>query len=314
MTKARTIKNNREGLGLTELIRLFPDDEAARAWFEAHRWGNEKSCPRCGSLAIIENQATSRKEPYKCKDCRSFFSVKTGTIMTKSKVSLQEWVIAIYLITTNLKGVSSYKLGRDISRTQKTAWLLAQKIRAGFIDNGEKLSGTIEADETFIGGKARNMSKAKRAKLSGTGYADKVVVFGAKERGGKVRAMPVKNTGRITLQNAVIKNVELGSALYTDELASYKRLGKVYNHQSVNHGAWEYVKGQAHTNGIESFWALLKRGYHGTHHHISIKHLHRYINEFAGRHNNRQSSTLEQMAIITQGFIGKRLTYRELVK
>ena len=311
MTKVRTIKNNRKGLSLVELTRLFPDEKSAIAWFETHRWGDEKSCPKCGSLAIIKNNAASRKEPYRCKDCRAFFSVMTGTIMYNSKVSLREWVIAIYLISTNLKGVSSYKLGRDLGRTQKTAWLLAQKIRDSFVASSNKLEGEVEADETFIGGKARNMKRSKRTKAH---IPNKQAVLGMVERGGRIIAKPVRNTGAITLRNEVIRNVKLGSTLYTDELASYKKLGKVYNHQSVNHSAWEYVRGQAHTNGIESFWALLKRGYHGTHHHLSIKHLHRYINEFAGRHNNRSIETLEQMAIITQGFIGKRLTYKELVK
>ena len=310
----RTRKNQRAGISLIELTKLFPDEDSAIKWFENIKWGKSgKHCPHCGGvrISIITNK---QPMPYRCKDCRKHFSVKTGTIMAKSNLPVRKWVFAIYLMTTNLKGVSSMKLHRDLDIAQKHSWLLAQKIREAFVSNSGKLEGVVEADETFIGGKVGNMSKKKRMKVSGTGTTGKQPVLGMVERGGRIKAMPVRNTGRITLQNEVIKNVKLGSILYTDELASYKKLGKVYNHQAVNHSAWEYVKGQAHTNGIESFWALLKRGYHGTYHHISVKHLHRYINEFSTRHNIRSLETLEQMAIISKGFIGKSLPYKALVK
>ena len=233
--------------------------------------------------------------------------------MWHSRVGYQQWLFAIYLMTTNLKGVSSLKLHRDLGMTQKTAWLLAQKIRQGLSSPLDKLGGEVEADETFMGGKEKNKRKHKRVRCM-AGTTGKEVVMGMRERGGRVIAKPVISTGARALQEQVRTHVRPGSTLYTDENPSYKALGREYNHQTTNHSVGKYVDGMAHTNGIESFWALLKRGYYGTYHQMSAKHLHRYIGEFTGRHNIREKETLAQMIDVAKGFIGKRLPYKELVR
>ncbi len=308
----RLSKTERKGISILELSQMFPDEDAAIAWFEKVLWEKGgRYCPHCGSTNTAD-KPNKKPQPYRCRDCKKFFSLKTGTVMNNSNLPVRKWVFAIYLISTSLKGVSSMKLHRDLDISQKHAWHLAQRIREAFNINANKLSGEVEADETFIGGKVGNMSKKKRMKMGKND--NKVAVLGMKERGGRIIAKPVISTGARALQPEVIANVEKGSTLYTDENPSYKKLGSVYRHKSVNHSAWEYVKKEAHTNGIESFWALLKRGYHGTYHKMSAKHLHRYVNEFAARHNDRRSATLAQMQFIAKGLTGKKLTYKTLIK
>ena len=309
MGKSGPGRAEREGLSIFELVEMFPDEDSARKWFETIRWADgERTCPRCEGTRTSPVKS-GKPMPYWCTDCRKYFSVKVGTIMESSNLPLRKWVMALYLLNVNLKGVSSMKLHRDLGVTQKTAWMMAQKIRECWL-NDAQLSGEVEVDETFIGGRSRNMHKSKRLN-AGRGIVGKATVVGAKERNGRVKAQHVPGTDTATLQGFVQDNVEPGSTVYTDEHHAYRNLAGL-NHETVKHSAGEYVRGMAHTNGIESFWATLKRGYVGTYHNFSVKHLGRYVNEFAGRANVRDHGTLTQMMILAAGMVGKRMRWQDL--
>ena len=301
---------DREGMSVIELFQMFPDNASARKWLEDLRWANEeRHCPVCGSLNT-KTVPNEKPMPYHCGDCRKYFSVKTGTVMQSSKIGLQKWVIAMYLMSTNLKGVSSMKLHRDLGVTQKTAWFMAQKIREGWNEgkDDDKMDGIVEVDETYIGGKSKNMhAKARKARKQ---YSNKATVVGMLERDGEVRVAHIKKEQAPSLvkENVCPDN----SVVMTDSAIVYRQLDATYERHSVNHSIGEYVRGQAHTNGIESFWATLKRGYKGTYHYMSHKHLSRYITEFAGRHNVRDYDTIIQMEMLATGFIGKRLRWNDL--
>ena len=304
-------KSHREGISLIELTEMFPDEAAAQTWFEGLVWPTGRHCPRCGSTRTHE--AAHAKCPYRCTDCRSYFSAKTGTVIEGSKISFRKWAFAIYLECTSLKGVSSMKLHRDIGVSQKTAWFMLHRIREVWCkDKAERFAGPVEVDETFIGGKRKNMPKAKRKAMEGRGAVGKMAVAGARDRAtGKVSAAVVEGTDARTLQGFVEDHATPDATVYTDDHGAYRGMDR--EHEAVKHSVGEYVRGMAHTNGIESFWSMLKRGYVGTFHKISPKHLDRYVSEFAGRHNVREADTIDQMTAVVAAMTGKRLLYRDLI-
>ncbi len=304
-------KAYRDGLTLLQLMAMFPTEEAATQWFESVFWNGNRCCGKCGSLSTSE-VPNARPMPYWCKDCRSYFSVRTGTAIARSNVPLRKWAIAIYLCLTSLKSISSLKLHRDIGVSQPTAWFMLHRIREAWAQESSGLFvGPVEADEAFFGGKRKNMSKARRRRLEGRGATGKTAVAGIKDRpSNKVRAKVVESTKAENLQGFVVGNSTAGAKVYTDEFSAYNGLPRP--HEKVKHSVGEYVRDQAHTNGIESFWAMLKRAHTGTFHKLSPKHLDRYVQEFAGKHNMRDSGTLEQMRSTVARLIGRNLLYRDL--
>ena len=304
-------KAYRDGMSVIELMNLFPTEKRAVRWFEDVRWAGKRTCGKCGS----ERTRTVKGEkpmPHWCSDCRSYFSVRTGTPLACSKIPLRKWAVAIYLCLTSLKSVSSMKLHRDLGIGQKAAWFMLHRIREAWArELDAPFSGPVEADETAFGGKHRNMSKSKRAAMTGRGTTGMTMVAGVKDRPtNQVSAAVVRATDVPTLSRFVLDRTESGAKIYTDEAGGYRTLP---NRQSVTHSVGEYVRGMAHTNGIESFWSMLKRAYKGTFHKISPKHLDRYVHEFAGKHNIRESGTLTQMRATVAALVGHRLLYRDLI-
>ena len=314
-----TAKADRERVSLMDMAEMFPTEDAARNWFEAKIWPDGRHCPRCKSDKTCES--THPSMPYWCGACRSYFSVKTGTVMERSKISLRKWAYAVFLHLSSLKGVASTKLANDINVSQPCAWYMLHRIRKAFDvddggDRGQLFKGPAEADEAYIGGRRKNMSNSKRAELAdtGRGAVGKEAIVGVKDRETKrVAVRHVQNTDGPHVAGFVAENVAPGATVYTDESGVYNILDAWYSHESVNHSVREFVKGMAHTNGIESFWAMMKRGIIGTYHKLSPKHLHRYTAEFAGRHNLRERDTITQMGELAFGMAGKRLTYASLI-
>ena len=297
-------KYYRKGLTLIELMDMLPSEPAAEQWFITARWPSGIRCPWCGSDNVQEKSAHPTMH-HRCRPCSKFFSAKTNTVMQRSKLGYRTWAIAIYLLVTNQKGVSSMKLHRDLGIPQTIAWHLAHRIRKAWDNHHGPYEGPLEVDETYFGGKDRNRPWYKRG-------AQKTIVVGAKDRASnEVTATIVADRTRPELTKFIAPLLDVGTEVYTDDLKSYRSLP---NHEYVRHTIGEYVRYQVHTNGIESFWAMMKRGYQGTYHKMSPKHLQRYVDEFSGRHNIRQLDTMMQMIVVVQMMEGKRLTLKELTR
>jgi len=308
---------------LQEAIVFFSDPVNCREYLVARRWPNGVTCPRCGSHDVLFLEKYNR---WHCREKHGApqFTLKTGTIMEDSPIGLDKWMMAMWQIVNCKNGISSYEVHRAVRITQKSAWFLDHRIRfalhQGSFDN--MMSGEVEADETFIGGKARNMHEEKRRrKITGTGGKDKTAVMGILERGkdgkpSKVRTTVVPNRKKHALQSEVRRHVEAGSVLYTDDLNSYKGLDE-FQHGVVDH-AVKYVDGKIHTNGLENFWSLLKRGINGTYVSVEPFHLFRYLDEQAYRYNNRKDENGNRLTdgdrfdMAVRQIVGKRLTWDRL--
>jgi len=310
---------NKEPKTLQAAIIYFADPQNCRDYLVARRWPDGVTCPRCGSESVTEQPKYSR---WQCSshhanidDKRRQFTLKTGTIFEDSPLGLDKWLSAVWLITNAKNGISSYEVHRAIGVTQKTAWFMLQRIRLAMQTGSflTKLTGQIEVDETFIGGKARNMHKdrKRRAKLSPTGMVGKVAVMGLLERHGEVRTMVVPATTRAELQPRVRRHVEEGSSVYSDSHPGYDELENEYVRGVINH-AERYVDGLIHTNGLENYWSLLKRTIKGTYVSVEPFHLFRYLDEQAFRFNSRRGNDGERFQRVMEQLGGKRLTYAEL--
>jgi len=297
---------------------IYHDEDAARAHLESLLWPHGPACPRCGvtedRITKLQGKST-RPGVYKCKDCRKPFTVTVGTVMERSKVPLSKWVLAAHFMAASKKGMSALQLHRMMGGSYETSWFLFHRLReAARVTGGGPMGGEgkfVEADETVIGGKERNKRKSRRNKLN-IGAVGKQVCFTLVERGGRARSFHVANVSGKTLHPIILKHVDPKTALMTDDAGQYRLVGPRFaRFETVNHGADEYVRGDAYTNTVEGYFSILKRGVIGTFHSISEAHLHRYLHEFDFRYSNRQISDWERAELLLKGGKGKRLVYRQ---
>ena len=301
---------------LQQAIRHYSDEQVCIDAVAAMRW--PKGVPVCPACGHKEHYYLKTQKRWKCKECHKQFTVKLGTVFEESPISLTKWLPALWMLVSCKNGISSYELASALGVSQKTAWFMLQRLRLALQDDffGSKLGtngGEVEVDETFIGGKARNMHVSERKRrITGTGTKDKTAVIGILERGGKIRAAVVPNRKKRALQDEVRKHVTAGAALYSDALKSYDGLAGEYARQVIDH-ATQYVDGRVHTNGLENFWSLLKRGISGTYVSVEPFHLFRYLDEQMFRFNNRKElDDAGRFDLAVRQIVGKRITFAEL--
>jgi len=301
---------NKDFNSILELIQAFPDEISCIKHLEKLRWNGNAVSPFDPTSKVYK----CRGNRYRCKNTGKYFNVKTNTLFDNTKIGLQKWFLAIWLITSHKKGISSLQLSKDLKVTQKTAWFMLQRIRKCFgIENNNHLDNDVEIDETYVGGKNKNRHFAKKVKnAQGRGAKDKTPVVGMVERGGKLNASKVNDVQAETLTAEIIRNVKKTASLHTDEWTGYKDVSKIYDHSIVQHGRGQYVNGKAHTNTIEGFWSLLKRGIIGIYHFTSKKHLQNYVDEFVFRYNTRKQSESNRFNLLLAN-IGVRTPYRGLI-
>lgn len=297
---------------LAEAVVYFANPDNSLKYLAEKRWPNGVECPYCGTK---EPMFLSTRRIWKCRatDCRKQFSVKIGTILNESPIPLEKWLTAMWLVANCRNGISSCEVARDLGLTQKSAWFMLHRIRESMQDKSStKLSGNVEVDESFIGGKARNMHKSRRERaITGTGGTDKAIALGMVERGGRVRTFAVPTRRKHELHRHVRENVQAGSALFSDSLQSYSGLSSEYRHAVVDH-AVEYANGNVHTNTMENFWSLVKRQLHGTYISVEPFHLFRYLDEQSFRYNGRKMTDAERFAVVCSQVAGRRLTWDRL--
>lgn len=301
--------NTSEFNSILDLIKAFPDEQTCIDHLEWLRWNGNVVSPFDPSSKVYDCKGNK----YKCKNTGKYFNVKTATLFDNTKLPLQKWFLAIYLVTSHKKGISSLQLSRDIDITQKSAWFMLQRIRECFgIDDEEMLDNEVEVDETYVGGKNKNRHASKKVDNSqGRSTKDKTAVLGMVERDGKLKAKTVESVGHQSLSREIVERVKEGATLYSDEWTGYKGLERIYDHAFVKHGQNEYVNGRIHTNTIEGFWSILKRGIVGIYHFTSKKHLQRYVDEFAFRYNSRQTNEALRFNLLLSN-MEHRLTYNQL--